>query len=485
MSDDTKKTLDLFGDFDIDQIQAEIEKDLAKSYTVIPPVRTVSAGSSISQPTASVYMVEESPKMINRPAMATLAAPVQSPSTATGDFYRETIKNTANRPPFAHWLKTAVAFILVFTLGTGTLGFGIGAGFGHFNRVEVTHYIQQDTPAQESATLTATTYTFEYSTASVGGTLADVIELVKPSVVSINTHYYATQPSPANLGSGVIFAETDDRVFIVTSNTVVRDMGRVLVSIDGSPLMDAHPAGNDTTVNMAVIYLYKAQLVDAGITSIVIATFGDSDAMRVGDTVLAIGNAMGEGNSVTRGVLSSLEVAAMAQSGHMLPLLQTDAAINYGTSGGPLINTRGEIVGININQIAENRFGLNEVEGMGYSVSSNIIAPLLDDIINGRRAAIGISGGTVTPDIAARFDVPTIGVFVSTVLEGGSAYRGGIQEQDIITGFNGLPVMNMQQLLTAIREAQIGDVVEVRILRYGTTAITVYVELDAMVFTSF
>ena len=492
MLDDAKKTNDFFGEFDIDEIQKEIQQEIYKEASKNSDKSQnlhffQGDSSSINSPTASVYIV---------PDIKVDTVPVwQPPNTWEAnepsgeqpdirEFYREKIKKTKDTRGFLFdFAKKAMLFVLLFTLGTGTLGFGIGAGFGYFNRVDAPSYALNTEPTTNALVMTSTVYTFDNIVGDGAGSLADIIELIEPSVVSIVSHPPSAELSV--VGSGVIFSETEDRIFIVTSNYVVRQMGRVTVSIGGSPPMDAHPAGNDTTIDMAVIFLYKSQLIAAGVDSIVIATFGDSSQMRVGDTVLAIGNAMGEGNSVTRGVLSAIDIEARSQFGHNLNIMQTDAALNHGTSGGPLINTRGEVIGININQMTYGFFGLNHVEGMGYSVPSNVVAPLIDDIINRRRPSLGILGGTVSQDIANRFNVPTIGVFVSSVVDGGSAYRGGMLDHDIITGFNGQPVLNWQQLVYAIRSVQVGDEVEVRLLRYGNTAITIYVVLDPMIVENF
>lgn len=489
--DDSKKALDLFGSSDIDKIQAEIERDLNKTnflnadlpednYTLADEdysVLNIPTDIPIEDSFADAYTDDWIPPLADDGA-----------ASATDGFYRETIKNPDQRTaPLTGWFRKAVALFIVFTLGTGSLGLGIGAGIGRLRQAE-----NQPAATYSTGDRTLTTVSPTFSEAGgnvIGentiGTLADIVEKLAPSVVAI-TSYSAASPQSSFFGSGLIFAENDERIFIVTNNYVVQRRDRVTVSIAGSVPIDARPAGEDTTVDLSVISIYKSQLVDAGIHSIVIATFGDSDQMRVGDTVLAIGNAMGEGNSVTRGVISASEKSvALPVTGHVLTLLQTDAAINHGNSGGPLINTRGEVIGININRASSIVFGMAPVEGIGYSISSNIVAPRLEDIIMGRRPALGITGSNVPNEMAAELNIPPIGVYVSTVVEGRAAYRGGIQAEDIITGFNGMPVLNWTQLVYAIRSARIGDVVEVRVLRYGNTAITLYVELDVMIVDNF
>lgn len=467
MLDESKKNaLDMFGFTDIDKIQEEIEQALGGVQSAPPVVsvlpETQLGPSPLLQPTAS--------PLIEQPQVP-----------ATGDFYRETIKYIPQeKSSFGSWFKKAVAFFLIFTLGTGSLGFGIGAGFSRFRPQEVTVYAPVH--VAESPTLTSVSPTFV--DISETGTLADIVEILKPSVVAIVGH--PTDNWSASSGSGVIFAEDDHRIFIVTSSIVVRGRTRVSVSIAGSEPIDARPVGDDSTVYLSVISVYKHQLAAAGIGSITIATFGDSNQMRVGDVVLAIGNAMGDGNSVTRGVISAMErTTTLSRDGHVVSLLQTDAAINYGNSGGPLINTRGEVIGINLNEATSVIFNVASVEGIGYSLPSSIIAPLLDDIIHNRRPALGVTVGNVSAETAARHRILQLGAYIASVSEGGAAYRAGIMPSDIVTSFNGYSVMNRNQLIDAIRTAGVGDTVEVRILRNGDTALTLYVELDAMVFDRF
>jgi len=403
-------------------------------------------------------------------------------------FYRETIKEPqeAKAAPFFNSWRKVVAFVLIFTIGTGSLGFGAGFGWGFFGSRDADAANGGYAYLPDNATITTTHYVFE---AAVGdpaaGSLADIVEILEPSVVTV-TAYFGSRFRDQSLGSGIIFAENDERIFIVTNDYVVRQSERVAVSISGSEPLEARPVGSDSSAELNVISVDKVQLLEAGITSVVIATFGNSDEMRVGDTVLAIGNAMGEGNSVTRGVISAPEMPVILL-GRETPLmmLQTDAAINHGNSGGPLINARGEVIGININRASDLIFGVDMVEGMGYSISSNVAMPILNNLINYRRPGLGIMGGSVDEEVAMRFNIPILGVYVSSVIAGQAAYNAGIQASDIITSFNGLPVFYWDQLVEAIRECQIGDVVEIRVLRDGRDVVVLTVTIGMFVQESF
>lgn len=411
-------------------------------------------------------------------------------------FYRETIKSAPKKP----WRKfaAAVSVVLMCTLGMGMLGLGIGAGWAFVqNNAEIATGIisQEQGNNPDGSFLTGTSYVFESVTLEphVAG-LSDMVELIAPSVVGITTYRNEREfPLPLrSYGSGVIFADAHDRIFIATNLYVVRRGYRWDISIEGSDPVPAFPVNYNRDSDLAVVYVYKSALIEVGINTVTFAEFGDSDEMRLGEVVLAIGNAMGEGISVTRGIISAAEREVYIP-GRRNPLfvLQTDAAINYGNSGGPLINTRGEIVGINVHQTVERaiNFGASQAEGMGYSISSNIAAPILNGIVETYRTpAIGIVGVSLSLDeynMAAYWGIPELGVLVVAVQEGRPAHYAGIRPNDVITGFDGQPIFDMEQLLSAIRSRQIGDTVEVRILRGGSLAITVQLELAIMVRETF
>ena len=523
-------TKDLFGLSDIGKIQEEIARDL----TVLPP-------QYLSPQSLHEQLQQEMPQNENPPANdarsdflrvenVSPSSPVVGESTnvelhskmvnTSSDtmFYRETINtsdgtvfhretmNTSDDTEFhgetmkpvqkKSWGRVAAVLLLICTIGTGMLGFGMGSGWALVrSNSESGANAAVERQGTSGLPFIGTSYVFESITPEIA-TISDMVELLAPSVAAITTH--RTEASrlafrPTSMGSGIIYASTADRIFIATSLYVVRAGCRWDVSIAGSPPVAAWPVDMNNDHDLAVLYIYKEVLVAAGIDTIAFATFGDSDEMRIGDTVLAIGNAMGEGTSVTRGIISAeqrqIYLPPYRPNHSPTTILQTDAAINYGNSGGPLLNTRGEIVGINMNQATDIIIGSSLAEGMGYSITSNVAAPILESIAaNYRRPAIGITGISLANDElnrAERWGIPALGVLVDSAQVGRPAYLAGIRHEDVITGFDGQPIFDMDQLQAAIRAREIGDIVEVRLLRGGTIALTVELELAKLVRDTF
>jgi serine protease Do len=385
------------------------------------------------------------------------------------------------------WRKRLVLVCLICTLGTGTLGLGIGAAAVFADHIWLGGITREKTGENFigyfDSGVESTHYVFSNADNAREGTLSDMVRLMEPSVVSVSSTFvvedeFYRQFQEENVGnaSGIIFREDARNVYIATNYHVVGGATDVSVSISGGRTVKAEPVGMNPEADLAVISVSKSDLKRAGIDSIVIAGFGDSDTMDVGDTVIAIGNALGEGNIATQGIISAKEKIIPVE-GRTLTVLQTDAAINFGNSGGALFNIRGEVIGINSAKLMS-----YSVEGMGYSISSNIALPILEDLMQtSSRPQLGIMGGTLTAEAAAEFglnDIPLMGVLVTSVIPGMGAERAGIQAGDVITGFNGSSIFNFEQLKAAIRECKIGDTAQVNVLREGRLT-KLSVHLDA------
>ena len=307
--------------------------------------------------------------------------------------------------------------------------------------------------------------------------VTNVVEEVMPSVVSITNTSVITQSfwgqqfqsENQSSGSGIIVGENDTELLIVTNNHVISDSTELKVQfIDGS-IADAKVKGTDANMDLAVIAVALESLDSATISNISIAVLGDSESLKVGEPAIAIGNALGYGQSVTTGVISALNrQIAMSEDGSTTgTLIQTDAAINPGNSGGALLNVRGEVVGIN-----SNKMGGSAVEGMGYAIPISNAKPIIEELMNretkdkvaeAKKGYLGISGLNVTSDVSTMYGMPE-GVYVAQVYSGG-AYEAGMMKGDIITAFDGSSVRTMEDLQGYLEYYEIGEQVMVTIQR--------------------
>ena len=309
--------------------------------------------------------------------------------------------------------------------------------------------------------------------------VTNVVEEVMPSVVSITNTSVITQnfwgqqfqSENQSSGSGIIVGENDTELLIVTNNHVISDSTELKVQfIDGS-IADAKVKGTDVNMDLAVIAVALDSLTNETISNISIAVLGDSEGLKVGEPAIAIGNALGYGQSVTTGVISALNrQIAMSEDGSTTgTLIQTDAAINPGNSGGALLNVRGEVVGINSNKI-----GGSTIEGMGYAIPISNAKPIIEELMNretkdkvaaAKKGYLGISGLDVTNEVSQMYGMPE-GVYVAQVYDGAAA-KAGMLKGDIITAFDGSSVKTMEDLQGYLEYYEVGETVVVTIQRPG------------------
>ncbi|MBO4608780.1 MAG: trypsin-like peptidase domain-containing protein [Lachnospiraceae bacterium] len=306
--------------------------------------------------------------------------------------------------------------------------------------------------------------------------ITEVVADVMPSMVSITEYYQLsttywgqtyTQDSEAS-GSGIIIGETDDEYIIVTNNHVISDADDIVVTfIDGTEVT-AYLKGLEPSMDIGVISVLKSDLDDSTKDAIRVAELGDSDGLVLGQNVIAIGNALGYGQSVTTGIVSALNREVTTSDGTTSTYIQTDAAINPGNSGGALLNMAGQVIGINSNKI-----GGSAVEGMGYAIPITSVKEIIIELM-GRDTLIevdeenigyiGIYMQEVTPQISEYYGIP-VGIYVSEVAEGGGAEAAGIKNGDIIVGFQGLTVTSNDSLTRVMKYYAVGDEVEVTFMR--------------------
>ena len=485
---------------EIEKIQLDIERDL---YTY-KPIESAEAAqttritespeisSVLSDPADLSYSIEHE-DITPSHTLATFS----DPSDSLENFYTETIKQKP--PTFGERLRPyrrlIVTLLVVCTLGTGTLGVGMGFGIAFLQHhtgasSRVTGSNPEDAAIDQAIGSTRLIFGSESTDIVREGSLADVVKLVDPAVVSISTvfqtqlahPFFGTDQLRYRGGSGIIFAKDDERIFIVTNQHVIQGAMEVNVSIMEREPISARLVGRDTGANLAVISVSAADVLRLGINEVVIAVFGDSDTMQVGDVVLAIGNAMGEGNSTTSGIISAGE-KNVDYMGRTLRVLQTDAAINPGSSGGPLVNKDGQVIGINKWLASTEHYA---IEGMGFSIPSNVAKPIIEEIMNSTpRPFLGIQGQNVDEEFASQIGIPPIGIYIESVIPGTSAERAGIIRGDIITSFNGRTVLNMEQLVEEIGRANVGDTVEVLIIRGGRDQLTLQATLGEIILDNF
>ena len=313
-------------------------------------------------------------------------------------------------------------------------------------------------------------------------TVTDVTGVVKevmPCVVSINNRYvekmsfwgqvYSSEARSA--GSGFIVGKNETELLLVSNQHVVASAEELTVQFVDGTQAQAQIKGVDVDKDLAVI---AVQLADT-MSKISIAKLGDSDSLTVGEPAIAIGNALGYGQSVTTGVVSALD-RAIASTDNMETastgdteintFIQTDAAINPGNSGGALLNMKGEVIGINSNKI-----GGSAVEGMGYAIPISDVKPIIENLMNkqpkvdeDKRGYLGITGVDVKADYSELYDLPK-GVYVSSVVEGAAADQAGIMRGYIITALNGEEIESMLELKEELTYYAAGDTVELSVMK--------------------
>lgn len=269
-------------------------------------------------------------------------------------------------------------------------------------------------------------------------------------------------------GSGIIIGENDTELLIVTNNHVVQDTVSLKITFVDDAAVDAVIKGTDTDTDLAVISVPLDQIPQETKEKIVVARLGDSDGLKVGQGVIAIGNALGYGQSVTVGYVSALNREIKTSDGNTRVLLQTDAAINPGNSGGALLNMKGEVIGINAA-----KYSSTEVEGIGYAIPVSSVQDILDELMNRKtrsevadekRGYLGIQGTTVDEDAAAAFGMPK-GVYVYKILKDGAAADSQLREKDIITKLDGMTVKSMQELQKFLKGYETGETIELLVQR--------------------
>lgn len=378
----------------------------------------------------------------------------------------------------------AVGFIGIYTLGHG-MGL-IGKEKDEDDNKPVAYSAAaQVTPATPTVGDKPTVTTASASsTKTVVSDVSEMVDDVMPSIVSITNNmtadYFYFSQEEEGRGSGIIIGKNDDEYLIVTNYHVIADNDRLTVTFSNDTEAPALVKGTDAKIDLAVIAVKQDDIPEETLNYIEVASMGDSDALKVGEPAIAIGNALGYGLSVTTGVVSAVD-RKLDQDSVSGTFIQTDAAINPGNSGGALLNINGEVIGINSNKI-----GGTAVEGMGYAIPISAARPIIEDLMNkttrtavaeDERGYLGISGISVSPEDAFYYSLPE-GVYVSNVTAGSAAEKGGMLKDDIITAIEGTTVSTMDEFQKELAYYAAGETINIEVQRlsgnsYNTINLTI------------
>ena len=337
--------------------------------------------------------------------------------------------------------------------------------------------LTEDTTTGDGQVAAASEIAQQQSASAVVTDVTQVVEAVMPACVSITNNFTQTvqdfwgqtysQDETAS-GSGIIIGENEQELLIVTNNHVVDSTEQLYVQFIDGETVEAQVKGTDASADLAVVAVKLDTIANSTKQEICIARMGDSDSLKIGEPAIAIGNALGYGQSVTTGVISALNrKIESSNSEEGTSLIQTDAAINPGNSGGALLNMRGEVIGINSNKI-----GGSSIEGMGYAIPISTARPIIEDLMERQtrtkyseeeRGYLGISCINVTSDLSENFSMPQ-GIFVAQVYSGTGAEAAGLVRGNIVVAFDGVTIQNQEELTKQMQYYKAGESVEITIM---------------------
>lgn len=392
--------------------------------------------------------------------------------------------NSAASNNFGIKLAKCASIALVFGLVAGTAFEGSSYVAGNLlgtnkeeSKIAVNEQAEQETMKIEDSTKKTTPMTAAPTNAGDG--VSAIVEECMPSIVAITNlsqkqlqNWFGQIQSyeVPSAGSGILVSEDEDSLYIATNNHVIEDATTLTIRFCDDTTASAEIKGTDPSMDLAVVEVKKADVKADTLSKIKVATLGDSEKIKVGSQAIAIGNALGYGQSVTVGYISALEREVTTQDegtgkSYTNNLIQTDAAINPGNSGGALLNNSGEVIGIN-----SAKYNDTSVEGMGFAIPSNAAKLVIEDLITKKEvsaenaAYLGIRPEDVTAMIAEAYNMP-LGVFVKEVFKGTAADQYGLKAGDIITKIDGREIQSIESLLQRLSYYEAGTQVEVVVQR--------------------
>ncbi|MGO5051952.1 S1C family serine protease [Lachnospiraceae bacterium LCP25S3_G4] len=383
----------------------------------------------------------------------------------------QSTNTSPKEPKQKHHLKipkavAVVCFAIIFGIVGGT-AFQATNIIGNklFGTGESKQAAKTTTVDSSSITKTSDTVVSDVSKV-VGNVMPSVVSITNMSVQQVQSFFGGTsQQESESSGSGIIIGQNETELLILTNNHVIEGSNTLTVSFIDDTSVEAQIKGVDANKDLAVIAVSTDKIESATMDVIKVATLGDSTKIQVGEPAIAIGNALGYGQSVTTGVISATE-RTIEMEGFDTALIQTDAAINPGNSGGALVNANGEVIGINTVKVSA-----SAVEGMGYAIpisdASETITTLMNKetkakVSEAEKGYIGIKGVDVTEESSKMYNMPT-GVYVSEATEGGGAANAGISKGSIITEFEGVTIDSMATLQEQLQYCAAGTKVKLKI----------------------
>ena len=324
----------------------------------------------------------------------------------------------------------------------------------------------KNTKSTVGTTKTVSNAKLTTSTSTVTSDVSDIVENTLPSIVSITNmsvqevqNFFGgiSQQESESAGSGIIISQNDSELLVVTNNHVVEGSDTLTVTFNDGNSVEAQIKGTDSARDLAVVAVPLDKISDDTMNAIKVATLGDSDSLKVGEPAIAIGTALGYGQSVTTGIVSATGRTIDGFDGEYI---QTDAAINPGNSGGALLNANGEVIGINSAKINS-----SAVEGMGFAIPISDASDVIQNLMNKEtrskvsdeeRGYLGIKGYDVSEEGAQMYNMPT-GVYVKEVMSGGGSEKAGLTKGSIITGFEGSSISGMSSLQEQLQYYKAGE----------------------------
>lgn len=376
--------------------------------------------------------------------------------------YRETVQAPRKKNSWARKAAGITAAAVLF----GTVAGGVMTGVNYVGaRLTGLADITATAPAETEGTTTAQVP--ETSAASNNGSttavstvtdVSSIAEKAMPSLVAINDTMTVEQNNffgmpqtyqAQSSGSGIIVGQNDTELLIATNNHVVSGATDMKVTFTDSTQVAAAVKGTDSATDLAIIAVKLSDIPSDTMSKIKVATLGNSDNVKVGQQVIAIGNALGYGQSLTVGYISALDREITDENGIQHTYIQTDAAINPGNSGGALLDLNGNVIGINAAKNAS-----TEVEGMGFAIPISKAQEILNNLMTKKtreavdesaQGYLGIQGTNIDANASKEYGMP-VGIYVYKIVEGGAAANSDLKEKDIITKFDGQSVTNMEEL---------------------------------------